>query len=679
MPFRGAGWVFPVAGILCYNGSQSCRAREDGERVSTQPTEQRQLDQYDEIAELWYNAIATFGFSTRSTREVRRELRELTERAIRFFAAAQPDSADAEELGASLVRLHFIQAEALDGTLRVLVEQLSTLRPAGGELEYQDRLAVLLRGISTGFNREACKVVLAEQESIRAALLAEIRASGRALREAYAELEQRVKDRTAELAEANRELRASEEKYRRLVEEMQEVVYVVDQKGELIYVSPSVEELLGYKPEEMLGNAFARFVFPEDLSRAQEGFERVQAGVMATSEYRVLTKEGEIRWGRVSSSPVLEDGRVAGIRGLLADVTESRQAREALQASEERWRLLVENAPVLVATVTPDFRVRFINRVPGQEASQVAVVGVEALAFAAPSHRDAAAAAIRRAFETGDSEYLELPVVSSRRRDAWYGLHLGPLRREGRVAEVMLVAVDVTEERRIAEMKDNLIRDVSHELRTPLAKVQMSLDLLVELMEKEDLDRERAIRVSGFATRSTERMLRTVEDILDLTRLEAGTWVDDQQVFRPEALINEAVMYARPLSSPQGLEVEADLPESLPTIRADWDKLYRVLRNLLVNAIKFSEKGKVTVTAEDRGVELVIGVHDQGQGINPGNLERIFDRFFQEKTRHLGAGLGLAICRTIVEEYGGRIWAESRGRGQGASFWFTVPTEAAEE
>jgi len=641
--------------------------------------EQQQRGHRDEIAGLWYEAIAASGFSTRSTREVRRELRELVGRAIRFLTAVPPDSADAEGIGVSLVRLHFIQADALDGTLRVLGEQLSSLRPAEGAVDHQARLVALLRGISTGFNREACKVVLEEQETIRAALLVEIRASGKALREAYAELEQRVKDRTAELAQANRELRASEEKYRRLVEDLDEVIYAVDEDGTLTYASPAVETLMGYKPEEVVGHRFAEYVHPEDLDRARRGFQRLLAGRDQTDEYRFVTKAGQVRWGRTSSTPISEGSRVIGLQGLLSDVTEAVRAKEALEASEERWRLLVENAPVLVVTVGPDLRVRFINRVPGQETSQVEVVGSEALGFVAPSHRDTTAGAIRRVLETGDSEYLELPVVSSRRRDAWYDVYLGALRREGGVAEVMMIAIDATEERRIAEMKDNLIRDVSHELRTPLAKVQMSLELLVELMEKEDLDRERAIRVSGFATRSAERMLRTVEDILDLTRLEAGTWVDDQQVFRPEALINEAVLYATPLISAKGLEVEVDMPGSLPTIRADWDKLYRVLQNLLVNSIKFSDRGKITVTAEDNGVELVIGVHDQGQGVDPENLERIFERFFQEKIRHLGAGLGLAICRTIVEEYGGRIWAESPGRGQGASFWFTVPTEAGEE
>ncbi len=643
--------------------------------MRAQPMEQIPQEQRDAIAALWYNALTATCFSTRSTQDVRRELRELAGRAIRLLDAAPLDSADAEGIGASLARLHFIKPEALDTTLKVLGEQLGTLRPAEGEVEYQDRLATLLRGISTGFSREARKVVLEEQEAIRAALLAEIRASGRALREAYAELEQRVKDRTAELAQANRELQASEEKYRRLVEDLDDVIYAADEDGTLTYASPAVEALLGYKPEEVVGHRFAEYAHPEDLDRMRQSFQHLLAGRDQTDEYRFVTKAGQVRWGRTSSTPISEGSRVVGLQGVLADVTEAVRAKEALEASEERWRLLVENAPVLVVTVDPDLRVRFINRIPGPEASQVEVVGVDVLAFVAPPHRDTAAAAIGRVFETGDGEYLELPVVSSRRGDAWYDVHLGALRREGRVAEVMLIAIDATEERRIAEMKDNLIRDVSHELRTPLAKVQMSLELLVELMEKEDLDRDRAIRVSGFATRSTERMLRTVEDILDLTRLEAGTWVDDQQVFRPETLINEAVLYARPLSSAKGLEVEADLPDSLPTIQADWDKLYRVLHNLLVNAIKFSEKGKITITAERRDGELVIGVHDRGQGILRENMERIFERFFQEKTSHLGAGLGLAICRTIVEEYGGRIWAESYGRGQGASFWFTVPTE----
>jgi signal transduction histidine kinase len=103
------------------------------------------------------------------------------------------------------------------------------------------------------------------------------------------------------------------------------------------------------------------------------------------------------------------------------------------------------------------------------------------------------------------------------------------------------------------------------------------------------------------------------------------------------------------------------------------------LSNLLDNAIKYSKEGRIVVTAEPQDNMLLISVIDQGQGILPENLERVFERFFQEKTRHFGAGLGLAICRTIVEVHGGRIWAESAGRGQGATIRFTLPTIDGDE
>jgi signal transduction histidine kinase len=307
------------------------------------------------------------------------------------------------------------------------------------------------------------------------------------------------------------------------------------------------------------------------------------------------------------------------------------------------------------------------------------IVGVDMLGFVVPEHRALAAEAIGRVLEGGRVEYLEVKVLSGTRRNVWYAIHIAPVRHEGRVAEVMLVTWDITEQRRMVELKDNLIRDVSHELRTPLAKLQMSLELLVEMLEDEGMDRERAIRVSGFAIGSTKRLLQTVENILDLSRLEAGMWAYEREVIQPRYLIQEAVMYAVPLGMPKSLEVTADLPESLPAIQGDWVKLFRVLRNLLENAIKYSDGGQVVVTAEPRDGELVIAVSDQGYGILPENLENVFQRFFQEKTRHLGAGLGLAICRAIVEDHGGRIWAESAGQGQGTTIRFTLPTAVREE
>jgi PAS domain S-box-containing protein len=654
----------------------------------------RRLEERREvIARNWYEAISGTGYAAKSSQEVRQDLKGLAGQLIDLLTTDPLDAAQSEEIGVALARLHYIQAEALGGSLEVLGQQLRDGQPDEGADEYLSRLATLLGRIATGFVREACRTVLTEQETIRAAMVAEIEQSGRALLRAQEELEQRVEERTADLARSNQELlgevterrrvegalRESEEQYRRLVENMQEVVYAVDPSGEVTYASPSVEALLGLEPADMIGRRIAEFFPPEDLSGMQEGFQSVLAGQRQSNVYRLTAPSGDVRWVQTSSRPVFDGSRVVGVHGLLVDITERRRAEEALRTSEERWRLLVKSAPVLVVTVGRDLTIQFMNRERGDDPTQVQrLLGKDMLGYVVPEHADATAEAIRQVFETGSSGYLEIPVYNRLGERVWYGAHLGPLRSDGQVVEVMLVARDVTEQKKVAEIKDNLIRDVSHELRTPLAKVQMSLELLGEMLEDEDLDRERAIRVSGFATRSTERMLRTVENILDLSRLEAGTWPHELQLIRPRMLIQDAILYATPLGAAKGLELAADLPESLPAIRGDWDKLYRVLRNLLYNAIKFSDEGKIVVTAEERGGELVIGVRDQGQGILPENLERIFQRFFQEKTRHLGAGLGLAICKAIVEEHGGRIWAESAGRDQGATLRFTVPAQAEE-
>jgi PAS domain S-box-containing protein len=659
------------------------------------------------IAEKWYAAIANTCYAAKSGQQVRQELYDLTGRVMDLLVEASPDGLG-QDFGVALGRLHYLQAEALGQTLRVLGQELYDVRPEEGTEQYLSRLAQMLGGIATGFFDEACKIVLTEQETIRAALVTEIEQSHQALRQAHDTLEQRVKDRTADLARINVELRAevaerlsaeaalreSEEKYRRLVEDMSEVVYVVDGEGYVSYVSPSIEALLGYRPEELIGRRYAQFVYPDDQLRIREAFGSVLAGLRQTNEYRLLTKSGDIRWTLTSSNPTLEGSRVAGVHGLLADISERKQAQEALKASEERWRFLVENAPVLVVTIGSDFQVRYINRAPaellypGRRAAPQArdrdseqemlpaddIVGVDMLGFVAPDYRAVAEEAMGRVLKSGRGEYLELEVLSNTRRDAWYAVHMAPLSREGQVAEVMLVTWDITEQRRMVELKDNLIRDVSHELRTPLAKVQMSLELLVEMLEDEGMDRERAIRVSGFAVSSAKRLLQTVENILDLSRLEAGVWAYEHESIQPRHLVHEAVLYAVPQSMPKDLEVTANLPESLPEIRGDRVKLFRVLRNLLDNAIKYSDDGRIVITAEERDGELIFAVSDQGYGILPENLENVFERFFQEKTRHLGAGLGLAICRAIVEDHGGRIWAESSGQGQGTTIRFTVPT-----
>lgn len=361
-------------------------------------------------------------------------------------------------------------------------------------------------------------------------------------------------------------------------------------------------------------------------------------------------------------------------RDLRLEIGEREQAQAALRESEQRWRSLVENAPDVILTLDRDRRITFINRTPRASVKAVdEITGTEAVEYTLPAYLDTLAGAIDNVFATGESEYCEMPSVTSTGESVWYAAHMGPIWRDGEVVSVLLIAREITGRKQVDEIKDNLIRDVSHELRTPLSKVQMSLELLSELLEEEQLDRQRALRISRLSTRNAKSLFQVVDGILDLSRIEAGVWTYEEAEIQPAVLIHEAVVYMEPLAVAKGLELVARLPEALPLIRGDWEKLFRVLINLVDNAIKFSEEGQVVVSAATGDGEVVFAVSDSGIGILPENLERVFERFYQEKIRNPGTGVGLTICRAIIENHGGRIWAESAGRGQGATFYFALP------
>ncbi len=175
------------------------------------------------------------------------------------------------------------------------------------------------------------------------------------LQKAHDELEMRVEERTLELSEANallkqeiterrqaeEALRESEKKYRDLVENISEVIYAADKDGVITYISPAVESFIGYSPSEIMGRSFAEFIYQEDLPRVRESFQRILSGYVKASEYRYLTRSGELRWVRASSRPAFAGDRVIGLQGVLTDITERKRAEE------ERERLILELQEVL--------------------------------------------------------------------------------------------------------------------------------------------------------------------------------------------------------------------------------------------------------------------------------------------------------------------------------------------
>jgi two-component system, OmpR family, phosphate regulon sensor histidine kinase PhoR len=248
--------------------------------------------------------------------------------------------------------------------------------------------------------------------------------------------------------------------------------------------------------------------------------------------------------------------------------------------------------------------------------------------------------------------------------------------RPSGLGSVWVTIEDVSELRRLQRIRTEFMDNISHELRTPLTTVRLLTEMLRDELAGTDVParvRERVARIEV----ETGHLVQMVNELLDLARIEqAGT----RPAIEPVAvapLVEGALGRLRTFAERQGIALIGDVPDDIPPLHGDEERLGQLLVNLLHNAVKFSpDGGHVTVTARREGSDVVVSVVDEGIGIPRVDQDRIFERFYKvDRARHRGAGgtgLGLAIARHIVEAHGGRIWVES-AEGAGSSFRFSLP------
>jgi len=236
-----------------------------------------------------------------------------------------------------------------------------------------------------------------------------------------------------------------------------------------------------------------------------------------------------------------------------------------------------------------------------------------------------------------------------------------------------LLIRDITREKELDRMKSQLLATVSHELRTPLASIKGFATTL--LRRDVEWDEESRREFLTIIDEESDRLSDLIGDLLDMASIEAGGLRVEPEPLDPEPLLRETIAEFQMMTDRHRLQMQG--PSPLPLVLADPRRTRQVLRNLVENAIKYSpDGGPITITARPTDRYLEIRVADQGIGIEAQEAARIFDRFYQidnAATRQVGgSGLGLSICKAIVEAQGGQIWVESRV-GEGSTFFFTLP------
>ncbi len=493
--------------------------------------------------------------------------------------------------------------------------------------------------------------------------------------------------------------RAAERERARLgavLEATTDYVSIADASGTLAYLNQGGADLLGVDAAAAVGAPVEGIYAPAALQRFQDvSRPAALAHGVWQGETCVVTAGGrEVPASQVLIAKRDADGRIDFFATILRDLTAQKRVEAALRESEAQFRGVLETLQAAAVCLDTDGVVTFANdallTLTGWRREDA--VGASWFARFMPAGVPAGAV-FREGIETGVIRpHWENEIVcrdGTRRRMAWDNVVVRD--GDGRVVGTASVGHDVTQATRVRELKDQLIATVSHEVRGPLGAIRGALQLLATGLPAGDAPADaRARQMHAMAVRNTERVLRLVNDLLSIERIESGALPLDPAAVHATTLLATAAESLEPAAAAAGVTLVVEAPPGAPDSPADaalvrrpvaWgdpEQLHRVLTNLVGNAIKFTPGGgRVWLSASTDGHEVTFRVRDDGRGIPADRLEAVFDRFEQVHADDAhtkgGAGLGLAICRAIVQQHGGRVWAES-ALGCGSTFTFTVPT-----
>jgi two-component system, OmpR family, sensor histidine kinase VicK len=494
---------------------------------------------------------------------------------------------------------------------------------------------------------------------------------------------------TQRAAEAT--LRESEARYRQLVEGSLGMVCTHDLRGTLLTINTHGAETLGRTIEEMTNHNLEEFIVPDRRAALPAYLKQIGETGEAQGLLHLSHADGDMRVVAYRNKLIVVPGRAPYVLGFGVDISEQVRAEGRLRTLTRQSDSILESVGDGIYGIDLDGKVTVVNSAAAQMLGykQEEMLGRNMHQLIHHTRADgtpyaAADSPIRKSLtnfatvrisneifwrKDGTSfpvEYVARPQIDSQSADSNGLKTLG----------VVVAFTDTTERRALDRMKDEFISTVSHELRTPLTSLRGALGLLAggALTNRP----EKTQQMLEIAISNSDRLVRLVNDILDLERISSGKTELHSAMCSAEDLLRRAAGVQQTRTPKPNIRIF--FAANGVNVWADPDRILQTLNNLLSNAIKFSPAGSeihLTARSLDEN-EALIEVRDQGRGIPADKLEHIFDRFQQgdaSDSRAMGGtGLGLAICRSIINQHGGRIWATSKP-DEGTTFHFTLPTK----
>jgi len=496
------------------------------------------------------------------------------------------------------------------------------------------------------------------------------------------------------------EARESAQRYRSVVENVREVIFQIDGRGNWTFLNPAWKLLTGFDVAESLGKPFVAYVEAEDRGTFTEQLVRLIAERKEAyhGELRYVTAVGQVRWVEAHAQLTYDaDGAFAGAFGVLNDISERKFAEEELQRQRDFALQIMNNMAQGLTVTGPNGAFEYVN--PAFAAmlgyTPEAMIGTQPEDYTLPEDWPRLDEAMRLRQKGLSSTY----ETRLRRADGSI-LHAmitgSPRMRDGQLIGSIAVISDLTERKRMEEalaiardqaleasrLKSEFLATMSHEIRTPMNSILGMNELLLET----DLTPEQRELAAGVQD-AAQSLLAIIDDILDFSKIEAGKLIFEEVDFDLPTAVRKAVDLLAPRAAAKGLDLRLLIaPETPRRVRGDPYRLRQVLLNLIGNAVKFTDQGEVVVEVmlekmTATHATVCFSVTDTGIGLSEAAKRRLFQPFTQADgsmtRRYGGTGLGLAISKRLVDMMGGEIHADG-AEGQGSVFWFTARLALAE-
>lgn len=484
-------------------------------------------------------------------------------------------------------------------------------------------------------------------------------------------------------------LRKKEEKYRILIDGMNEGLIQTDINNTVLFVNQQACDVMGYSAEELIGMNCSSFICDSFSYDKKSVKKKVRdSGEKSVCEIEIKKKDQTKIWIRLSSSPVFnEAGQVVGSIGVLEDINDRKKAEHDIR----KLTMAVEQSPDSIIITDTDGIIEYANPTTATFTgfSSEEMIGSKTSIFNSGEKSDINYEELWGTIKSGEIWHGEFYNQKKNGEYYWESATISPIcNPNGHITNFLSIKEDITERKKLthelilakekAEESDRLksafLANISHEIRTPMNGILG----FSELLKNPELLPEAKDRYIQIIEQSGNRMLSIITDIVDISKIESGQMNLEMQTANINQVLSEVAVLFIPEAQAKGLRLSftTALPNEKSFIQTDRQKLVQVLTNLIKNSLKFTKTGTINF-----GYELVDGhlefyVKDTGVGIPEHQTEIIFDQFRQGSfalTRaYEGAGLGLSISKAFVEMLGGKIWVESEV-GHGSVFYFSIP------